>query len=308
MVATNDAEECRLADIQKQADANGVETEINDEDWLREHKPHAEGQAALYCPEAASVDSQQYVYELAGDAKRRGVEFYMGHTVKGIDTTPSSVKVTTEKGTLTGAYLINAAGLYADTLASTVDVGTDYRIVPFRGDYYELVPDRRELCNTMIYPTPDPNLPFLGVHYTRRTDDKVIVGPNAALAFAREAYENTKFDLGELGDVFSHKGFWKMLASRKILGVAWDELNKSYRKEKFVEASQKLVPGARKEDFVRSDSDVRAQLVSGDGELVKDPMVHEGPQSLHILNAVSPGLTCSIPFGEYISEQTIENL
>lgn len=239
VVATDDAEERRLADIQKQADANGVETEIKDEEELREHEPHAEGQAALYCPEAASVDSQQYVYELAGDAKREDVDFYMGYTVQDVDATPSSVEVTTDKGALTGAYLINAAGLYADTLAATVGVGTDYRIVPFRGDYYELMPDRRELCNTMIYPTPDPNLPFLGVHYTRRTDDKVIVGPNAVLAFAREAYENTDFDLGEL---------------------------------------------------------------------VKDPMVREGPRSLHVLNAVSPGLTCSLPFGEHIAERTVENL
>jgi L-2-hydroxyglutarate oxidase len=235
VVATDDAEERRLADIQKQADANGVETEIKDEEELREHEPHAEGQAALYCPEAASVDSQQYVYELAGNAKREDVDFYMGYTVQDVDATPSSVEVTTDKGALTGAYLINAAGLYA----ATVGVGTDYRIVPFRGDYYELVPDRRELCNTMIYPTPDPDLPFLGVHYTRRTDDKVIVGPNAVLAFAREAYENTDFDLGEL---------------------------------------------------------------------VKDPMVREGPRSLHVLNAVSPGLTCSLPFGEHIAERTVENL
>lgn len=308
VVATDGAEERRLADIQKRADANGVATEIIDEETLQEHEPHAAGQAALYCPEAASVDSQQYVYELAGEAKRNGVDFYMGYTVQNLDATPSSVEVTTDKGTLSGAYLVNAAGLYADTLAASVDIGTDYRIVPFRGDYYELEPDRRELCNTMIYPTPDPDLPFLGVHYTRRTDNKVIVGPNAVLAFAREAYKNTDFDLGELGDVFSHKGFWKMLGSRKMLGVAWDELNKSYRKKKFVEAAQKLVPGARKDDFVRSYAGVRAQLVSDEGELVKDPMIRDGPRSLHVLNAVSPGLTCSLPFGEHVAERAIENI
>jgi L-2-hydroxyglutarate oxidase LhgO len=308
VVATTPEEERHLSTIQRQADANGVETEIIGPAELEEHEPHARGRAALYCPEAASVDSQQYVYELANDAKRADVDFYMGHTVQGITTTPSTVEVTTDKGTVTGEYLINAAGLYSDTLAAEVGVGSGYRIVPFRGDYYELTPESSHLCNTMIYPTPDPDLPFLGVHYTRRTDGKVIVGPNAVLAFAREAYRNTDFDLGELGDILEYRGFWKLLASPKMLGIAWEELNKSYRKEKFVEASQQLVPAASEEDFVRSYAGVRAQLVSEGGELIKDPMVRAGPRSLHVLNAVSPGLTCSLPFGEHIADRAIENL
>ncbi|MFB6170127.1 MAG: L-2-hydroxyglutarate oxidase [Haloarculaceae archaeon] len=308
VVATDATEERRLSDIQSQADANGVETEIIDEEALREREPHASGRAALYCPEAASVDSQQYVYELAGDAKAAGVDFYMGYRATDADVSPSGVELYTDKGTLTADYLVNAAGLYADRLAAAFDVGTDYRIVPFRGDYYEIVPERRHLCNTMIYPTPDPELPFLGVHYTRRTDGKVIVGPNAVLAFAREAYRNTEFDVGELGDVLTYEGFWKLIASPKMLKVAWDELNKSYRKEKFVEASQKLVPEAREQDFVKSYAGVRAQLVSDDGRLVKDPMTREGPRSLHVLNAVSPGLTCSLPYGEHVAERALEAL
>lgn len=308
VVATDADEEQHLSDIQTRADQNGVETEVIGEKALHEHEPHASGQAALYCPEAASVDSQQYVYELASDAKASGVDFYMGYTAEGADTTPSGVALSTDKGTITAEFLVNAAGLYADKLAAEFDVGTDYRIVPFRGDYYEIVPERRHLCNTMIYPTPDPELPFLGVHYTRRTDGRVIVGPNAVLAFAREAYKNTQFDVGELGDVLRYEGFWKLMASPKMVKVAWDELNKSYRKEKFVEASQKLVPKAREQDFVESYAGVRAQLVSDDGQLVKDPMTKEGPRSLHVLNAVSPGLTCSLPYGEHVAERTLEEL
>lgn len=308
VVATDAEEERRLSDIQKQADENGVETEIIGGEELREREPHASGQAALYCPEAASVDSQQYVYELSGDAKAAGVDFYMGYTAKSADVSPSGVELYTDKGTITGEFLVNAAGLYADKLAAELDVGKEYQIVPFRGDYYEIVPERRNLCNTMIYPTPDPELPFLGVHYTRRTDGKVIVGPNAVLAFAREAYRNTEFDLGELGDVLKYEGFWKLMASPKMVKVAWDELNKSYRKEKFVEASQKLVPEAREQDFVKSYAGVRAQLVSDDGKLVKDPMTKEGPRSLHVLNAVSPGLTCSLPYGEHVAERALEGL
>ncbi|MGQ3413810.1 L-2-hydroxyglutarate oxidase [Natrinema sp. LN54] len=308
VVATTAAEERRLSSIQQQADANGVETEIIGSEELEEREPHAQGRAALYCPEAASVDSQQYVYELAKEAKNAGVDFYMGHTVESVSASSSDVRVRTDKGTINGDYFVNAAGLYADKLAAEVGVGTGYQIIPFRGDYYELVPERRHLCNTMIYPTPDPELPFLGVHYTRRTDGKVIVGPNAVLAFAREAYRNTEFDLGELRDVLSYGGFWKLMMEPKMMKVAWEELNKSYKKKAFVKASRNLVPEARAQDFVRSYAGVRAQLVDGNGELVKDPMVQDGPRSLHVLNAVSPGLTCSLPFGEHVAEQVREEL
>lgn len=308
VVATTAAEERRLSTIQQQADANGVETEIIGSEELEEREPHAQGRAALYCPEAASVDSQQYVYELAKEAKNAGVDFYMGHTVQSVSASSSGVRVGTDKGTIDGDYFVNAAGLYADKLAAELGVGTEYQIIPFRGDYYELVPERRHLCNTMIYPTPDPELPFLGVHYTRRTDGKVIVGPNAVLAFAREAYRNTEFDLGELRDVLSYGGFWKLMMEPKMMKVAWEELNKSYKKKAFVEASRNLVPEARAQDFVRSYAGVRAQLVDGNGELVKDPMVRDGPRSLHVLNAVSPGLTCSLPFGEHVAEQVREEL
>jgi len=141
----------------------------------------------------------------------------------------------------------------------------------------------------MIYPTPNPELPFLGVHYTRRTDGKVIVGPNAVLAFGREAYDNTDVNPRELLETLTYGGFQRLLASPLMLAVAWSELNKSYRKEKFAAASQKLVPEVRAEDLQKSYAGIRAQLVSEDGELVKDPLFVEREDAVHILNAVSPG-------------------
>ena len=306
VVATDDAEVERLHAIETQADENGVETEILEgREAVREHEPYAEGRAALYCPEAASVDSQQYVYQLAADAKAGGVDFYMGHRVEGIRRAGEHV-IRTSKGRLTAEYLINAAGLYADKVAAELGVGDGYRIIPFRGEYYELVPGREELCNSMIYPTPDPELPFLGVHYTRRTDGKVIVGPNAVLAFGREAYRNTEFDLRELAETLGYDGFWKLMASPRMVGVAWDELNKSYRKERFVAAARRLVPEVTESDFARSYAGVRAQLVDDGGNLIKDPMFTEGPASLHVLNAVSPGLTSSLPFGEHVADTALE--
>jgi L-2-hydroxyglutarate oxidase LhgO len=306
VVAQDATEEARLHDLQAQADANGVEAEIIGRDALAEREPHAEGRAALYCPEAASVDAQKYVCALATDAERLGVDFFMGYRVEQVQYGESGHTVETNKGSVAARYLVNAAGLYADRIADQFDVGTQYQVVPFRGEYYELVPDRRRLCETMIYPVPDPDLPFLGVHFTRRTDDRVIVGPNAVLAFGRESYRNTQIDPAELAETLRFRGFRKLLARPTMVAVVWEEFNKSFRKGKFVEAARRLVPAAREADFRRSYAGVRAQLVSDSGELVADPLVEAGPGSLHVLNAVSPGLTSSLPFGEHVAERALE--
>ena len=160
----------------------------------------------------------------------------------------------------------------------------------------------------MIYPTPDPDLPFLGVHYTRRTDDKVIIGPNAVLAFGREAYQNTQFDIGELASTLGYEGFWKLFGSRKMLRIGLAELNKSFRKAVFVEAAQSLVPAVEAADFRKSYAGIRAQIVSADGTLVRDPLVEHGQRSTHVLNAVSPGLTSSLPFGDYLADEVLEQM
>jgi len=308
VVAQNAREERRLRELRKQAEENGVEAKLIGPDELARHEPHAEGQAALYCPEAASIDAQKYVYALATEVENLGVDFYLGHRVEGIEHTEGGHVIETGSSSFEARYLVNAAGLYADRLAHQLDVGTAYQVVPFRGEYYELVPERQHLCETMIYPTPDPELPFLGVHYTRRTDGKVIVGPNAVLAFGREAYRNTQFDLGELAETLRYEGFWKLLASRKMLRVARDELEKSYRKEAFVEASRRLVPGVSEADFRRSYAGIRAQLVDQDGRLVSDPVFESGPDSLHVLNAVSPGLTSSLPVGDHLAARVLDDL
>lgn len=308
VVAQDPDEEARLETLQDQADANGVETALLDAEELREHEPHAEGTAAMYCPEAASIDAVQYVHALAREAEAAGVDVFRGYEVRGLDRVEESLALETTGGRLEAGFVVNAAGLYADRLAHQLGVGEGYQVVPFRGEYYELVPGRRDLCRTMIYPAPDPELPFLGVHYTRRTDGKVIAGPNAVLAFGREAYRNTQFDLGELAATLGFPGFWRLIADRKMLGVAAAELHKSYRKAAFVEAARELVPGARRSDFRRSYAGIRAQLVSADGELVKEPLFVDGPRSLHVLNAVSPGLTSSLPLGEHLADRVVASV
>jgi L-2-hydroxyglutarate oxidase len=309
VVATNDEERQRLTEIQEQATENGVQTKVlESEEEIQEYEPHAAGETALHCPEAASVDSQKYVYSLAQDAENLGVDFFMGYQVKSVHSSEGTHHIRTTNGSIASEYLVNAAGLYADKLAHGMNVGHEYQIIPFRGEYYELVPEKRHLVNSMIYPTPDPELPFLGVHYTRRTDDKVIIGPNAVLAFGREAYENTQFDVREFIDTLGYRGFWKLFASSKMINVGLDELNKSYRKEAFVAAARELVPELTVDDFRKSYAGIRAQIVRNDGTLVKDPLFEHGPNSTHVLNAVSPGLTSSLPFGDHLADEVIDKM
>ena len=308
VVAQTDTEERRLQDLQSQADENGVETELlKGSAEITEHEPHASGQAALLAPEAASIDAQQYVYSLAQDAISSGVDFYTGTEVTSVKPTTSRFLLQTSSGRLHADYIVNCAGLHADRVAAEFDIGTDLQIVPFRGEYYEVVPEKREVCQTMIYPTPDPELPFLGVHYTRRTDDKVIVGPNAVLAFGREACENTDVNFSDLAETLGYRGFRRLMSDPKMLRVGWEEFNKSYRKTKFVEAAKRLVPSVTAGDFRKSYAGVRAQLVTADGDLVKEPLFEHTNASTHVLNAISPGLTCSLPFGENLAADICEN-
>jgi L-2-hydroxyglutarate oxidase len=293
----------RLDDLAAQADANGVDADVVGERRLHELEPEAAGTAALHCPAAASVDSQQYVYTLAREARERGVTVHLDTEVRGLDRTSGGYAVRTDSGRLDAGVVVNAAGLHADRLAHSVGVGEQYRVVPFRGEYYELRPERRDLVNSMIYPTPDPELPFLGVHFTRRADGSVIVGPNAVPAFGREAYENTDFDLRDLRDALGYEGVWRLFGDAKMLRVGASELWKSFSKARFTAAARELLPALRESDLAPSYAGVRAQVVSRDGDLVKQPVFVEDESAVHVLNAVSPGLTCSLPFGDHLAER-----
>lgn len=252
VAAQTPTEERRLDDLAAQADANGVDATVVGRQRLRELEPEASGRTALHCPAAAAVDAQQYVYALARDARAAGTAFHLDTTVSGLERTAGGYRVKTNSGLLDASVVVNAAGLHADHLAHDVGVGEDYRVVPFRGEYYELRPQRRDLVNSMIYPTPDPELPFLGVHFTRRADGSVIVGPNAVFAFGREAYETTQFDLADLAGVLGYEGFWRLFASPKMLRVAAAELGKSFSKPRFAAAARDLLPALRDDDLVPS--------------------------------------------------------
>ncbi len=306
VTAQDETEYERLRALHENGQENGVETQlIDDESEIRSYEPNATGIAALYCPEGGSVDFMKYLYTLAKDAENGGVQYYMGYEVEDVYERSNGHVLTTSKGDIDASYVVNAAGLYADTIAEGMGVNSSYQIVPFRGVYYELTPDSADTVRSNIYPTPDPDYTSVGIHFTRRTDGKVIVGPNVALSFGREAYDLSESSLSELLETLRYRGFWNLMRSPKSLLVAKDELSKSYSKRLFVEAAQELVPSVRSEEFVDSYTGIVAKLVRDDGELVNEQVYLHGERSTHVLYVI-PGLTSSMAIGEYIAEEVIE--
>jgi L-2-hydroxyglutarate oxidase len=204
-----------------------------------------------------------------------------------------------------GRCIINCAGLHSDRVALMAGTKPEARIVPFRGEYYELKPERRGLVRNLIYPVPDPEFPFLGVHFTRMIDGSVHAGPNAVLSFKREGYHRTSFNLRDFIDTVSYPGFWKLAARHARSGL--EEMRRSFSKKAFVRSLQQLVPDVREEDLVPSEAGVRAQALRPDGALVDDFLIIQGPNSVHVCNAPSPAATASLEIGRYVAAQLPED-
>lgn len=307
LVGNSERDAKRLYQLQEEAEKNRVETSIlNSPADIRAVEPHATGNIALHCPEAATIDSQLYLYTLANQARQRGLDMYMGHEVTDITRSRGQYSIRTSNGTIACDYLLNTAGLYADKIAHSLGVGETFQIIPFRGEYFELVPEKTDLVQSMIYPTPDPELPFLGVHFTRRADGKVLLGPNAVLSFGKEAYNLTDVDFTELVETLRYPGFWRLLGSKKMLKVSLGELHKSLRKKRFMRDARELVPEVGPGDVRRSYSGVRSQLVRSNGELVKQPTVIHEDDATHVLQTA--WMTSSLPFGDMLSEEILRRL
>lgn len=304
VVATDEAEVDRLEATLERSEANGVEAELVDRERMRELEPAVGGVAGIHVPSYASFDARAYVHALYGDAVEAGATFLFDTRVRSIEEREDRVEVATSKGTLEAEFAVNAAGLHADRLAETLC--EDMRVVPFRGYYAELVPARRDLVNSHIYPAPDPELPFLGAHFSRRADGRVIVGPGAMLAFGREAYSFWEVDGRDLWDTLTWPGFYRLLAGSKIRSLISREVKKSLSLRALAAEAGRLVPEVDHTDLVSSYAGNRAQMVSREGDLVMDLVVREGPRTVHVLNAISPGLTCSLPFGEHLAERALE--
>lgn len=306
IVGHNDADMAVIAELDRRGKANGTTVEVIDEQGIKSLEPYALGIGALLASDGASFDSRGYVQALASDAKRAGTKFLFSTKVDSINEHSQDVEISTNKGTVSASVAINASGLFADQLAG--EIAPDMRVVPFRGYYAELVPNKTHTVNSHVYATPDLDFPFLGVHLSKRTDGRVIVGPGAMLAFGREAYRFGSFKGGGLGRILEWPGFYRMFRRPEFQNLLRQEIKKSIMIKAIGREAMQLVSGLSENDFARSYAGNRAQLVDAYGNLVDDIVVRETPRCVHVLNTVSPGLTCSMPFGRDLSERARQKL
>ncbi|RFU68129.1 L-2-hydroxyglutarate oxidase [Peribacillus saganii] len=298
IVAADQKELPLLENLYQRGIQNGLAiTKINQEKLL-DLEPHVNGLEAIHVPMAGIVDYKQVCEKIGTLIKERGGDIFLNTEAKQIKETSQEVVVETSLQTLHGKMLINCAGLHSDRVANLTGYHVDMKIVPFRGEYYQLVPEKRDLVKNLIYPVPNPDFPFLGVHFTRMIDGTVDVGPNAVLSFKREGYKKTSFNLKDAQEVLTYPGFWKLASQYMKEGM--DEMYRSFSKKKFVEGVQKLMPGITEQDLAPGPAGVRAQALRSDGSLVDDFYIVNGKRSIHVCNAPSPAATASIEIGKQV--------
>ena len=299
IVATEQAELPRLQTLYERGVANGVPVEMIDPGQLREIEPHANAIRAIRSPSTAIVDYKEVCAAITRELTARGVTIQTNAQVTAIKRRAGKIELVTPGGAVPATRIVNCAGLYSDVVARMAGARVDLRIIPFRGEYYMIRPERQDIVRGLIYPVPDPEFPFLGVHLTRTVHGEVEAGPNAVLAFAREGYRFGTVRPGELAGTLTYSGFWQM--ARKYWRTGSYEMYRSLSKNAFVTALQRLVPALRPEDVTRGGAGVRAQAVSPDGSLVDDFRIVAEADAIHVLNAPSPGATASLAIGRHIA-------
>jgi (S)-2-hydroxyglutarate dehydrogenase len=303
VVATSAEELPALAELLRRGTENGVPglEEVGPE-RIREIEPHAAGLRALWVPGTGIADYRAVALKMADLLRSAGVELLLGRQVLGLrQDGPAETRIETSGGEVWARVVVGCAGLHADRVARLDGAALEERIVPFRGEYYTLAPERRSLVRGLIYPVPDPRLPFLGVHFTRRVDGSVEAGPNAVLALRREGYRKGSFSLRDTLETLSYPGFWRL--ARRFLSTGAAEAYRSWNKAAFTRALQRLLPGLRPEDLSPGGSGVRAQLLHRDGRLEDDFCIRQAGRSVHVLCAPSPAATASLVIGEAIAER-----
>ena len=303
IVASSEAELPRLDNLFERGQANGVQgLEMIGPERLREIEPHCVGVRALFSPNTGIVDFSRVTRAYAADVMECGGDVLPGYGVDSISDRPGRVVLHTTAGEVEAQHVVACAGLYADRVARMTGGPRDPRIVPFRGDYWVLRPDRRHLARNLIYPVPDPSFPFLGVHFTRRIDDgSVWLGPNAVLAFAREGYRRLDVRPRDLAEALAYRGFQRLAA--KFWQTGMQEMVRDFSKEAFLKSLQVYVPELTLADLLPGPSGVRAQALGPDGSLVDDFVFNtQGRRIVHVRNAPSPGATSSLAIGRMIAD------
>jgi L-2-hydroxyglutarate oxidase LhgO len=299
IVATEESELARLDDLWTRGQRNGVEgIAMLDAAGIAEREPHCRGIRAIFSPVTGIVDWGRVSQSYADDAREAGVDFHLGWEVTNVERRSDVTILATPEGEVQAKAVIACAGLYSDKLAQLTGGARDPKIVPFRGDYLVLRPERAHLVRGNIYPVPDPEFPFLGVHFTPRIDGSIWLGPNAVLAFAREGYSFWTINPPELWDALTYPGFFKLATKYWRIGAG--EMYRDLVRSAYVKALQRYLPELQPEDCLPGPAGVRAQAMANDGSLVED-FVFEGADGiLHVRNAPSPAATSSLAIGKYI--------
>jgi len=307
IVATKEEELPRLADLHKRGEANGLTgLRLIGKEELREIEPHAAGLRALVVPSTGITDYAVVCEKYAELIAASGGTVLTSAAATAIKRSPSEIVVETPRGAFHTSSLINCAGLFSDRISRMAGDNPAAMIVPFRGEYYDIVPQRAALVRALIYPVPDPRFPFLGVHFTRRITGKVDAGPNAVFALAREGYRHTDINLRDLASAFAFPGLWRMGRQHWRMGLG--EWHRSLSKAAFVRALQGLLPEIQEKDLIPGGSGVRAQALKPDGSLVDDFQFVPSGKVLHVLNVPSPAATASLTIAKTIVETAAPSL
>lgn len=305
IVAISPEELPRLEELYRRGEANGVPgLKMIGPEQLKEIEPHAVCLRAIFSPSTAIIDYKKVAAAYAKNIERLGGEICLNANVNQIIQQQKEIIIKTQQEEFQTDYLINCAGLNADRMARMADPSlTNCQIIPFRGEYYDLVPEKSHLVKGLIYPVPDPRFPFLGVHLTRMINGGAEAGPNAVLALAREGYKKSTISLKDCLNLLSYKGMWTMAMRYWRMGLY--EVYRSLIKQAFVKDVQRLLPIIQSEDLVPGHSGVRAQLVTPEGKMVDDFLIEERPRMIHILNAPSPAATASLSIGQTVASRAI---
>ena len=300
IVATEQIELPLLENLYNRGLQNGLTNlkKLNNKE-LTDYEPHVQGLAGIFVPQTGIVDYKQVAEKYADLIRKNGGEIILGEKVIEIQNEPDKIVVATQKKSYSAKLTINCAGLYSDKIARLTSANINVKIIPFRGEYYKLKPEKEYLVKNLIYPVPDPNFPFLGVHFTRMMKGGVEAGPNAVLAFKREGYRKSQIDLSELAETLAWPGFQKVAA--KYWRTGFSEMYRSFSKAAFTKALQKLIPEIQENDLVDGGAGVRAQACDKQGGLVDDFLIIEEQQAINVCNAPSPAATSSLAIGETVA-------
>jgi L-2-hydroxyglutarate oxidase len=304
IIATNLQEETELVKIFERGKQNKIEVlKVLNKEEIKNYEPNATGSKAIFVPSTGIIDFKKVLQKYKELIEQKDGTIVFNSSPKKIIEKSDSIEVITNNKTFITEKLISCAGLQSDRVARLTENNLPLRIIPFRGEYYKLKSDKTNLVKGLIYPVPDPAFPFLGVHFTKKIDGNVEAGPNAVLAFKREGYSKTSFNLYDTWETLTWKGFRKVAAKYWQTGLG--EFYRSFSKKSFVKALQKLIPDITEEDLIPGGAGIRAQACSSDGELIDDFSLIKSKRILHVCNAPSPAATASLAIGEQIANEIV---